>query len=167
MYVKLWAVERSTNSILNSFGHRSQYISIKFQPHKQFKNPWICYKPRQSTARDFMVCISNSNQTWKIQITLRSWRRTSSYFCHCSFCFLFFVGGWNLLLYYHYSRGGHLVSCGTGWSAKVLHRRSDIVAAVATPRPLTLSKKHFRTYNNKHILDTNSFWVDSFYENRI
>jgi len=31
-----------------------------------------------------------------------------------------------------------LVSCGTGWSAKVLHRRSDIVAAVATPRPLAL-----------------------------
>ena len=30
-------------SILNSFGQRSQYISIKFPLHKQSENPWMCY----------------------------------------------------------------------------------------------------------------------------
>ena len=38
-----------------------------------------------------------------------------------------------------------------GWSAKVLHRRFDIVVAVATPMPLALSKKHFIKHNNKYI----------------
>ena len=30
-------------SILNSFGKRSQYISIKFPLHKQSENLWMCY----------------------------------------------------------------------------------------------------------------------------
>ena len=30
-------------SILNSFGQRSQYISIKFPLHKQSENPLMCY----------------------------------------------------------------------------------------------------------------------------
>ena len=65
------------------------------------------------------------------------------------------------------------MSCGTGWSAKVLHRRSDIVAAVATPRPLTLSKKTFfehiiiNIYFRYKFLLIKSFGVDSFYEKKI
>ena len=43
------------NSILNSLGQRSQYISIKFTLHKQSENPFMCYYPRQSTAHDFTV----------------------------------------------------------------------------------------------------------------
>ena len=42
-------------SILNSFGQRSQYISIKFPLHKQSENTWVCYWLRQSTAHDFTV----------------------------------------------------------------------------------------------------------------
>ena len=30
-------------SILESFGQRSQYISIKFPLHKESENPWTCY----------------------------------------------------------------------------------------------------------------------------
>ena len=43
-------------SILNSFGQRVQYISIKFPLHKQSENPKMFYYPRQSTARDFTLC---------------------------------------------------------------------------------------------------------------
>jgi hypothetical protein len=42
-------------SILNPFGQRSQYISIRFPLHKQSENPWVCYQPRQSTVHDFTV----------------------------------------------------------------------------------------------------------------
>ena len=30
-------------SILESFGQRSEYISIKFPLHKESENPWTCY----------------------------------------------------------------------------------------------------------------------------
>ena len=62
-------------SILNSFGKRSQYISIKFALHKQSENPWMCYYLRQSTARDFTVCgfIPNShNKSWMVFIATRA-----------------------------------------------------------------------------------------------
>ena len=42
-------------SILESFGQRSQYISIKIPLHKQSENPWVCYYPRRALAQDFMV----------------------------------------------------------------------------------------------------------------
>ena len=47
------------NLILDPFGQRLQYVSIKFPLHKQSENPWMCYYPRQSTARDFTVSITS------------------------------------------------------------------------------------------------------------
>ena len=43
-------------SILNSFGQRSQYISIKFPLHKPSENLKMCW---QATARDFTVAYFN------------------------------------------------------------------------------------------------------------
>ena len=44
-------------SILDTFGQRSRYKSIKFPLHKESENPWTCYYPRQSTACDFTVFV--------------------------------------------------------------------------------------------------------------
>ena len=43
-------------SILKLFGHRSQYIIIKFHLHKPSGKVKTCYQPRQATVRDFRVC---------------------------------------------------------------------------------------------------------------
>ena len=46
---------RPVDSILNSFGQRSHYISIKFPLHKQSENSKMSYLPRQATTYDFTV----------------------------------------------------------------------------------------------------------------
>ena len=41
--VKLREVDQATNSILDRFGQRSQYINIKFLFYKQSENPWVSH----------------------------------------------------------------------------------------------------------------------------
>ena len=52
-------------SILNSFGQRSQYISIEIPIQKQSNYPWMCYfKPREFTTLDLTVIIFFSIFLW-------------------------------------------------------------------------------------------------------
>ena len=41
--------------------NRVNRVSIKFPLHKQSENAWVCYYPRQSTARDFTVTVLKIN----------------------------------------------------------------------------------------------------------
>ena len=54
-------------SILELFGQRSQYIRIKFPLHKPSENSWVCYWPKQSTARNFTIHLS---QIWNTVATV-------------------------------------------------------------------------------------------------
>ena len=47
--VKLRAVDRSTIQFWETFGQRSQHISIKFPLHKRSENPW------GATNQDFLL----------------------------------------------------------------------------------------------------------------
>ena len=42
-YRKVASSRQVYYSILDSYGQRSQYISINFPLHKQSENPWVCY----------------------------------------------------------------------------------------------------------------------------
>ena len=43
IYCKVVSSRPVYYSILETFGQRSQYISIKFPLHKQSENPWVCW----------------------------------------------------------------------------------------------------------------------------
>ena len=43
IYCKVGSSRLVYYSILELFGQRSQYISIKFPLHKPSENPWVCY----------------------------------------------------------------------------------------------------------------------------
>ena len=54
-YRKVLSSKPVCYSILEHFGQRWQYISIKFPLLKPSENLEMCYWPRQATARDFIV----------------------------------------------------------------------------------------------------------------
>ena len=51
-------------SILELFGHRSQYISIKLLLNKPSENHWVFYQPGQSTARVLTVLYTYNTIYW-------------------------------------------------------------------------------------------------------